>query len=372
MTDAEFTSSNPWSRAVTALRWLFVSIIVLFYLGAIAAGQLYLPLMFTLPLMAVCVGMSRTVAAFRRRITLDLLRRPFRRESQGCLWQFVNRTLCYVFVAVVSVLSAPRFEAPRSEYNAIFAMLVVVPAAVLLILELFPARPVRKAYNVVPLLLWTYLAVQCIQLFAPPLSSEKVELAAPFHGEWVVHQGGRSSLLNHHYPIQAQLFALDLTLRSPPVPVGEEPTELGEYPTFSQPMLAPADGTVVRAVGNLPDQPIGTTDDDVLVGNQVVIEMAHGRFVLLAHLMHDSVIVTEGQTVEAGEQIARCGNSGNTSEPHLHLQVQNRADWRAHDLKTWPIEFSDVTHIRWGRSFDSQHGELMRNDRIITQSAAER
>ena len=100
-------------------------------------------------------------------------------------------------------------------------------------------------------------------------------------------------------------------------------------------------------------------------GNHVVIEMARGRYVLLAHLMRGSVVVQVGETVSPGQLIGKCGNSGNTSEPHLHLQVQNLPDWDSAELETYPIHFQNITHVRWGQARPTQSGELTRNDRMI-------
>jgi murein DD-endopeptidase MepM/ murein hydrolase activator NlpD len=62
-----------------------------------------------------------------------------------------------------------------------------------------------------------------------------------------------------------------------------------------------------------------------VVGNHIVIDMGDGRFTLYAHLQRGSATVRAGDQVRAGQQIARCGNSGNSSEPHLHFQVMDRS-----------------------------------------------
>ena len=64
-----------------------------------------------------------------------------------------------------------------------------------------------------------------------------------------------------------------------------------------------------------------------VAGNHVVVHLpGSGTFVLLAHLQRSSVRVVPGQEVAAGQEIARCGNSGNSTQPHVHLQVMDRAD----------------------------------------------
>ena len=64
-------------------------------------------------------------------------------------------------------------------------------------------------------------------------------------------------------------------------------------------------------------------------GNQVAIDLGGNRYALYAHLIPGSIRVKEGDTVKAGQVIAKLGNSGNSTEPHLHLQVSDRPDFLA-------------------------------------------
>ncbi len=61
-----------------------------------------------------------------------------------------------------------------------------------------------------------------------------------------------------------------------------------------------------------------------VLGNHVVIETDDGACVLLAHLQRHTLCVKHGDVVEIGDLIGRCGNSGNTSEPHVHIQAMDR------------------------------------------------
>jgi murein DD-endopeptidase MepM/ murein hydrolase activator NlpD len=65
-----------------------------------------------------------------------------------------------------------------------------------------------------------------------------------------------------------------------------------------------------------------------LAGNHVVIAIADaGPYVLVAHLQRGSVAVQPGRFVTVGQPVGRCGNSGNSTEPHVHLQVSDSTDW---------------------------------------------
>lgn len=59
-------------------------------------------------------------------------------------------------------------------------------------------------------------------------------------------------------------------------------------------------------------------------GNHVVLDLGDGTWLAYAHLQRASITVAVGDRVVAGQQIARCGNSGNSSEPHLHVQLMDR------------------------------------------------
>ncbi|KRC63182.1 peptidase M23 [Agromyces sp. Root81] len=121
-----------------------------------------------------------------------------------------------------------------------------------------------------------------------------------------------------------------------------EPAE--RFRGFGRPVLAPADGVVVGLHDGEPDHE-GRRSQLALVpyaigqaarlrqglhaiaGNTVTIALNDGRvFVSLAHLRLGSIRVEVGDTVTSGQAIAECGNSGNSTEPHVHLQVMNRAD----------------------------------------------
>jgi murein DD-endopeptidase MepM/ murein hydrolase activator NlpD len=63
---------------------------------------------------------------------------------------------------------------------------------------------------------------------------------------------------------------------------------------------------------------------ETLLGNHVVLDLGNGSYAALAHLRRGSVLVRPGDHVNAGEQLAECGNSGNPSEPHVYFQLTDR------------------------------------------------
>jgi hypothetical protein len=238
-------------------------------------------------------------------------------------------------------------------------------AVVLAVLELFPRKRMSLALNLPFAFAWMFLVTQLVRIYGPVAADECVELKPPFRGAWYVVQGGRSALLNHHYVIRAQRHALDLCKVDDGRTVHGDAGKLESYMAYGQELFAPADGKVAKVVNDRTDEAIGGSDLENPAGNHVVIEIGAEKFVLLAHLMKDSIVVREGNLVWRGDKVARCGNSGNTSEPHLHLQVQNRADFDAPDLRTYPMVFENIRRTRSGRTELFARAELRRNDRVV-------
>jgi Peptidase family M23 len=132
----------------------------------------------------------------------------------------------------------------------------------------------------------------------------KTPLHLPFDGEWVVFWGGRTIEENHHASTADQRFAYDF-LRDG---------------CWDAPIYAPAAGRVTETVDGIDD---AGTNLESPAGNHVVIDHENGEYSVLAHLRRGSVAVRAGDRVESGTLIGRCGNSGHSSEPHLHYHLQN-------------------------------------------------
>lgn len=148
-------------------------------------------------------------------------------------------------------------------------------------------------------------------------------LAFPLEGgRFMVAHGGANPLLNHHHAHGAQRYALDITglndagFRAR----GLLPKNLEAYEIYGAQVVSPCDGRVVATHDGLPDLQPPVTDRENAKGNHVVVSCGDVR-VELAHLMRGSVEVRPGGHVSAGDPIGRVGNSGNTTEPHLHAHA---------------------------------------------------
>jgi murein DD-endopeptidase MepM/ murein hydrolase activator NlpD len=78
-------------------------------------------------------------------------------------------------------------------------------------------------------------------------------------------------------------------------------------------------------------------------GNHIIIRHSKKEYSLIAHLKPKSVTVKKGQKVKQGQVIAQCGNSGNTTEPHIHFQMNNGKNFFT--TAGLPIKFKNVVVI---------------------------
>ena len=169
----------------------------------------------------------------------------------------------------------------------------------------------------------------------------KTALQLPVGGLWYVFWGGRTVAENYHAAYPDQRFALDLLVTRGDSSYRGDGTELSDYYCFGRPLYAPGAGVVIDTVPDLPDQAIGQRDMENIGGNYVIIDHQNGEFSFLGHLRQGSLEVAAGDRVEAGDPVGRCGNSGNSSEPHLHYQLQaGRALFGAEAL---PAQFLNYT-----------------------------
>ncbi|HHV98889.1 MAG TPA: M23 family metallopeptidase [Clostridiaceae bacterium] len=187
-----------------------------------------------------------------------------------------------------------------------------------------------------------------------------VKYSLPFHGTWTVVNGGVEKATSHSWGIQTQRYAYDfLILDEEGHSFSGNRTNPENYYCYGKEILAPADGEVVEVKDKYPDSVIlGNGQVDCAAkdirGNYILIRHADKEYGLLAHLKPGSIRVKPGDIVKRGQHIADCGNSGYTSEPHLHFHVQ---DGRSFFISVGlPIQFTDITaHSAPGyASYDSR------------------
>ena len=161
----------------------------------------------------------------------------------------------------------------------------------------------------------------------------------PIKEEWFVFWGGTNEFLNYHYVYESQRYAYDLVM----VKNGQRHTDnilLNEsYYAFNKEVVAPADGKVVTVINTIMDNVPGEMNEKEPAGNYVILEHENREYSLLAHFKQHSIVVKEGDKVKQGQIIGLCGNSGNSSEPHIHFQVMDSSDYM--NCRSIRIRFND-------------------------------
>lgn len=182
----------------------------------------------------------------------------------------------------------------------------------------------------------------------PGPAPASIDLVHPFAGRWLVRNSPANRVPSHGTHAFATTYAIDfvpVTGSGRTAPVGPvtfvRPEPPDRFPGFGRPVLAPVDGIVVAvhdsepdhvAYRGLPSLRYALTQRRraaagwvALAGNHVVIDSG-GVLVALCHLQQGSVQVTRGGRVRAGDTVGRCGNSGNSTEPHVHVQAVDSLD----------------------------------------------
>lgn len=197
-------------------------------------------------------------------------------------------------------------------------------------------------------------------LGTPP---EPVVVTAPVAGRWLGMNSPVDKVPSHGVRVYGQAHAIDLVheaLDAPRPAFGDGPAmrRSADYPAFGQPVRSMVAGTVVRSSDSQRDHRARSNKWAVaylmaegalrelggprfVTGNHITIQTAQGRYALLAHLKQGSALVRRGDTVEAGQVVAACGNTGNSSEPHVHAQLMDGPSiWTAQGL---PMAFANVS-----------------------------
>ncbi|WP_250446239.1 M23 family metallopeptidase [Actinotalea sp. C106] len=216
-----------------------------------------------------------------------------------------------VLVALVAVFAGPSLDVPWAP---------LLPLMGLLLVALFLAATLLPRRLDVPALL----------------------LDSPVQGPWEALNSPATKTPSHGTHGYGQTYAVDLvhTPADDPRPTfgqGRAMRPPTDYPAFDQPVHAVADGVVSRTSDRYRDHRSRSTwlavafmmiegvvrelgGPGPVLGNHLVLRLADGSHVVYAHLRRGSLGVRAGQQVRAGQVVARCGNSGNSSEPHLHVQ----------------------------------------------------
>jgi murein DD-endopeptidase MepM/ murein hydrolase activator NlpD len=158
----------------------------------------------------------------------------------------------------------------------------------------------------------------------PKMERNASLLILPFKGTWTVFWGGDNKQQNYHVESRAQKNAFDMVIMDA---AGKSYRSNGktneDYYAFGKELLAPCDGEVVLVVDGIKDNTPGESNVMYVPGNTVIIKTANNEYLFFAHFKQHSIKVKQGDKIKQDQLLGLCGNSGNSSEPHLHFHIQN-------------------------------------------------
>ncbi|GFE15190.1 peptidase [Streptomyces glebosus] len=185
-------------------------------------------------------------------------------------------------------------------------------------------------------------------------AAEPALTAAPVTGRWKAQNSPADKVPSHGTRAYGQAYAIDIVAE----PASGARPGFGwwplarrgaDFPAFGAPLLAVADATVVHADDRQRDHLSRTSwlalvyflvveavvrslgGARRVIGNHVILDLGGGTYALYAHVRRGSLTVRTGDRVRAGQSIGQCGNSGNSTEPHVHFQLMDAADPDAAD-----------------------------------------
>ena len=228
-----------------------------------------------------------------------------------------------------------------------------------------PQTPVALAYLAAPL----------------TLSANVPKIGPPLKGkDWVAFNGCCEATGAHRATSQtvngrlyfAQRFAIDwMRLDEAGRLVNGNPADVHSWVSYDSDVLAVADGRVVKTEQNLDDQIPGSLPDPKTItlanvdGNYIVLDLGGGIFAFYAHLRRNSLSVSAGEHVKRGQVLAKLGNTGNTSAPHLHFHLMDGTSTLGSNGIPYVIDTFEYAGEVSAAKFDSGNLEGSWNDALM-------
>jgi hypothetical protein len=214
------------------------------------------------------------------------------------------RTLFPILFLVAGIISYRRIRAPKSPLSKMQTLIGIVANGLLIVL--------MAGFN------WF-----SFQGYSVPDGT--VDLSSPLRGaRYVVLHGGASPFTNGHFRVRPQNYALDilgLNVLGMRADIFGDRSDLESYSIFGAELYSPCTGSIAVAMDDYEDLIPPATDAEHPAGNHVLVE-CEGVEVVLAHMKQGSLRVEVGDSVTVGTVLGQVGNTGNTSEPHLHIHAE--------------------------------------------------
>jgi Peptidase family M23 len=236
-------------------------------------------------------------------------------------------------------------------------------------------------------------SIRAAASYRPDPDQVPVVLTLPFEGSWLAVNSPARRVPSHGTHFLGQTFAIDFVAvdaRRRTADVRDWRTLLATEPAtrfiaFGRTILSPIDGHVVAAHDGEPDHPARRAPLPLLgylltqgsrlrrglaavTGNHLILALAAGGpYVALVHLRKGSLLVRPGDPVAVGQPVAACGNSGNSTQPHVHVQVMDSTDLLAarglpmafRSYLAWPKGAKEPRHVTDGMPNQRERVEAM-------------
>lgn len=243
-------------------------------------------------------------------------------DRLGWLMRVVYGACYFAFIAIIG------------RWDLLSTALVVALPVIFLISALFAYRRVRhrpwsdstsimRTHGFTAAMAVFFLALTARALSGYGYQETAVELEFPFTaGTYYIGQGGSATSINYHHTDRSQRYALDIVALNQfgARAAGIMPTNLADYVVYDRAVKSPCTGIAISTHDGVVDNRISETNTQDPAGNHIILACGTAR-VLLAHLRKGSIEVQGGELVTSGETLGRVGNSGNSSEPHLHMHA---------------------------------------------------
>jgi murein DD-endopeptidase MepM/ murein hydrolase activator NlpD len=162
----------------------------------------------------------------------------------------------------------------------------------------------------------------------PKMERTKTSLILPFNDEWTLVWGGDTPEQNYHITgHQSQKHAIDFVIKDERgKSYRTSGTSNDDFYAFGKELIAPCDGEVILVVDGVKDNVPGQMNPFFPTGNTVILKTDNLEYFVFAHFKQHTIKVAQGQKIKQGDLLGLCGNSGNSSEAHLHFHGQNVED----------------------------------------------
>ncbi len=218
------------------------------------------------------------------------------------------------------------------------------------------------------------LSIDCARTL---VASRPVVISPPLRGgEWLAANGPSNTSGHRRAMIPvgggvhiAQRFAIDFVqLREDGSTHTGDPKDNKNYRCYGTDALAVADGIVVETKDGIPENVPGANSRAVPItletvgGNHVILDLGNGHFAFYAHLQPGSLRVKQGDKVKRGQVLGLVGNSGNSTEPHLHFHISDANSPLASEGLPYSFESFEVQGKGWGWKPGSTSSKLEKRE----------